>query len=222
MAATSSKQLKNIFVLSEFRYGKYKEFVQATIDLGRAMAERKLHLVSGGGDRGLSKCVSEAAFIRGSQVLGIIPKALKPLGCLPDPPTEEELVVSGMQERVSEMLNHADAFIFLLGDLATLEALITFASWANLNIHKKSIGLLNVNNFYDGLITFLNHAIKNYFIPSSVKKLFICAPTANELLDLLQAYKPEPDPMTLALDWTTDDDGSNSCKKCKLDLNLRL
>ncbi|XP_052287322.1 cytokinin riboside 5'-monophosphate phosphoribohydrolase LOG7-like [Citrus sinensis] len=164
MAATSSSQLKNICVLSGFRYGKYKEFIQAVVDLVRAIAKRKLHLVYGGGDRGLSKLVSEAAFVRGSQVLGIIPKALKLLGCLPDPPTGEELVVSG--------------------DLATLGALITFASWAHLNIHQK-------------LIT---------------KKLFICAPTANELLDLLQAYKPELDPMTLALDWATDDDGSNSNK----------
>ncbi|KAH9781454.1 cytokinin riboside 5'-monophosphate phosphoribohydrolase [Citrus sinensis] len=194
MAATSSSQLKNICVLSGFRYGKYKEFVQAAIDLDRAIAERKLHLVYGGGDRGLSKLVSEAAFIRGSQVLGIIPKALKPFRCLLDSPTGEELVVSGMQEKISEMLNHADAFIFLPGDLATLEVLITFASWAHLNIHQKPIA----------------------------KKLFICAPTAKELLDLLQAYKPEPDPMTLALDWATDDDGSNSRKKCKSDLTLRL
>ena len=118
-------------------------------------------------------------------MLGIIPKAFKPLGCLPSPPIGEELVVSSMQERIPEILNHADAFIFLLGDLTTLEVLITFASWAHLNIHKKPIGLLNVNKFYDGLIAFLNHAIKNYFIPSSMKKLLICAPTANELFDLL-------------------------------------
>ena len=84
MAATSSRQLKNICVFSEFHYGKYKEFVQAAIYLGRAIAERKLHLVYGGGDRRLSKLVSEAAFVRGSQVLGIIAKALKTLGCLPD------------------------------------------------------------------------------------------------------------------------------------------
>ncbi|KAK9209014.1 hypothetical protein WN944_001375 [Citrus x changshan-huyou] len=153
----------------QFRYGKYKEFVQAAIDLGHTITERKLHLVYGGGDRGLSKLVFKATFVRESQVLGIIPKALKPLGCLPDPQTGEELVVSDMQERIFEMLNHVDTFIFLAGDLANLEALITFQ-----------------------------------------KKLFICAPTANELLDLLQAYKPESDPMTLALDWATDDDGSNS------------
>ena len=155
-------------------------------------------------------------------MLGIIPKALKLLGCLPDPPTGEELSVSGMQEIISEMLNYADTFIFLPRDLATLEALITFTSWAHLNIHKKPISLLNVNNFYDGLIAFFNHAIKNYFIPPLVRKLFICVPTANELLDLLQAYKLKPDPMTLALAWATDDDGSNPRKKCKLDLTLHL
>lgn len=194
MAVNPNRQFKNICVLSGFNYGKHKEFVEAAIDLGRSIVERKLHLVYGEGNRGLSKMVSEAAFVIGSQVLGIIPRVLKPLDSSFDLSTGEKLVVSGMQERITEMLIHADAFIFLLGDLATLEALITLASWAHLHIHQKPIGLLNVNNFYDGFIAFLNHAIKNNFIPSNAKKLFICAHTANELLDLLQAYKPEPDP----------------------------
>ncbi|KAH9769590.1 hypothetical protein KPL71_012072 [Citrus sinensis] len=95
--ATPNRQFKNICVLSGFNYGKHKEFVEAAIDLGRSIAERKLHLVYGGGNRGLSKLVSEAAFIRGSQVLGIIPRALKPLGSLSDSSTGEELVVSAYQ-----------------------------------------------------------------------------------------------------------------------------
>ncbi|KAK9199900.1 hypothetical protein WN944_015094 [Citrus x changshan-huyou] len=222
MAATPNRQFKNICVLSGFNYGKYKEFVEADIDLGLSIAERKLHLVYGGDNRGLSKLVSEATFVKGSQVLGIIPRALKPLGSLSDPPTGEELVVSGMQERITEMLNHADAFIFLLRDLATLEALITLASWAHLHIHQKSIGLLNVNNFYDGFIAFLNHAIKNNFIPCNAKKLFICAHTANELLDMLQAYRPEPDPWTFVLEHLNNDGNSSRSKKYKLDLTLRL
>ena len=119
MAATPNKQFKNICVLSRFNYDKYKEFIEATIDLGRSIAERKLHLVFGGGNRGLSKLVSEATFVRGSQVLGIIPRVLKLLGSLSYSSTGEELVVSGMQERITEMLNHADAFIFLPGNLAT-------------------------------------------------------------------------------------------------------
>ena len=66
-----------------------------------------------------------------------------------------------MKKRIFEMLNHVNAFILLPGDLTTLEALSIFVSWAHLNIHKNLIGLLNVNNIYDDLITFLNHAIKN-------------------------------------------------------------
>ncbi|KAK9211893.1 hypothetical protein WN943_001271 [Citrus x changshan-huyou] len=120
MAATPNKQFKNICVLSGFNYGKYKEFIETAIDLGRSIVARKLHLVYGGGDRGLSKLVSEAAYIRGSQVLGIIPRTLKPLGCFSDSPTGEELIVSSMQERITEMLNHADVFVFLLGDLVHL------------------------------------------------------------------------------------------------------
>ena len=99
---------------------------------------------------------------------------------------------------------------------------MTLASWAHLHIHQKPIGLLNVNNFYDGFIAFLNHAIKNYFIPSNVKKLFICAHTANELLDMLQAYKPEPDPWTFVLERPNNDGNSSRSKKYKLDLTLRL
>ncbi|KAK9184950.1 hypothetical protein WN943_025303 [Citrus x changshan-huyou] len=146
MAATSNRQFKNICVLSGFNYGKHKEFVEATIDLGRSITERKLHLVYGG------------------------------------------------------------------GDLATLEALITLASWAHLHIHQKLIDLLNVNNFYNDFIAFLNHAIKNYFIPSTAKKLFICAHTANELLDLLQAYKPELDSRTFVLE-SPNNDGNSSRSK---------
>ena len=130
-----------------------------------------------------------------------------------DPLIGKELVVLSMKERISKMLNHTNTFIFLPGDLATLEALITFVSQAYLNIHKKLIGLLNVNNFYDGLITFLNHAIKNYFIPPLEKKFFIYVLTANELLDILQACKPELDLMTFVLDQATDDDGSNPLVK---------
>ncbi|KAK9180331.1 hypothetical protein WN943_029540 [Citrus x changshan-huyou] len=222
MAATLNRQFKNICVLSGFHYGKHKEFVEAAIDLGRSIAERKLHLVYGGSNRGLSKLVSEAAFVRGSQVLSIIPRALKPLGSLSDSPTGEELVVSGMQKRITEILNHADAFIFLLGDLATLESLIPLASWVHLHIHQKPIGLLNVNNFYDGFIAFFNHAIKNYFIHSNAKKLCICAHTTNELLDMSQGYRPKPDPWTFVLERPNNDGNSSRSKKYKLDLTLCL
>ena len=120
------------------------------------------------------------------------------------------------------MLNHADTFIFLPGDLSTLEALITLASWVHLHIHHKPIGLLNVNNFYDDFIAFLNYVIKNYFIHSTTKIVFICTHTANELLSLLQAYRPEPDLGTFVLESPNNDGNSSYSKKYKLDLTLHL
>ena len=218
MAATHNRQFKSICVLYGFNYGKHKEFVQTTIDLGRSITERKLHLVYGGGNRGLSKLVSEAVFVRGSHLLGIILRALKRLGNLSDLSTGKKLVVLGMKERIIEIFNHTDTFIFLLGDLATLEALITLVSWAHLHIHQKPISLLNVYNFYDGFIAFLNHAIKTYFIPSNVKELFICPHTTNELLDLL----PEQDPWTFVLEHPNNVGNNSRSKKYKLDLTLCL
>ncbi|KAK9187362.1 hypothetical protein WN944_018756 [Citrus x changshan-huyou] len=194
MTTTLNKQFKNICVLLGFNYGKHKEFIKAAIDLGQSIAARKLHLVYGDGNRGLSKLVSKAVFVRGSQVLGIFSRALKSLGSLSDSPTGEELVVSDMQERITKMLNHADAFIFLPGDFATLETLITLASWAHPHIHQKHI----------------------------TKKLFICAHTANELLDMLQAYRQKPDPKTFVLECPNNDGNSSRSKKSKLDLTLRL
>ena len=88
-------------MLSGFHYGKYMEFVQVAIDLGHVIAEKKLHIVYGRGERGLSRLVLEAIFTRGSQVLDIIPKAIRPLRCLFGPPIGEELVVSSIQERIS-------------------------------------------------------------------------------------------------------------------------
>lgn len=96
MAATSSRQFKKICILFRFHYRKHKKFIQAAINLGLVLVERKIHLVYKGDDRRLSKLFLKAIYIGESQMLGIIPKALKHLGCLPDQLTRVELVISSM------------------------------------------------------------------------------------------------------------------------------
>ena len=81
------------------------------------------------------------------------------------------------------MLTKYDAFIALLGDYGTLEEIFQIVSWAQLNIHQKLIGLLNVNNFFDGLLSFLDHAVEQKFIPHSTRQLLISASTVDELID---------------------------------------
>ncbi|KAK9188149.1 hypothetical protein WN944_019548 [Citrus x changshan-huyou] len=107
--------------------------------------------------------VSEAAFIRGSQVLGIIPRVLKPLGSSSDSSTGEELVVSG--------------------DLATLEALMTLASWAHLHIHQKPIGLLNVE-IVVGTILLLDYRDSATILALLLAVLVVVSIRASKLSDV--------------------------------------
>jgi uncharacterized protein (TIGR00730 family) len=134
MASSSSHQIRNICVFGGSSLGKEKEFLESANHLDQVLAERKIHLVYGGGSLGLMRGVSIAAFLGGNQVLGVVPKALakediigKTIG--------EELQVSTRSDRINAMFDHADAFIALPGGLGTLEEIFHISSWAHLNIH---------------------------------------------------------------------------------------
>jgi len=134
MASSSSHQIRNICVFGGSSLGKEKEFLESANHLDQVLAERKIHLVYGGGSLGLMGGVSIAAFLGGNQVLGVVPKALakediigKTIG--------EELQVSTRSDRINAMFDHADAFIALPGGLGTLEEIFHIFSWAHLNIH---------------------------------------------------------------------------------------
>jgi len=121
--------------------------------------------------------VSIAAFLGESQVLGVVPKALAK-GDIIGKTIGEELQVSTMFDRMNAMFNHDDAFIALPGGLGTLEEIFHISSWAQLHIHHKPIGLLNVNGFYDNLLSFLDQAVEKKFLTSSARQIIISATTA--------------------------------------------
>jgi uncharacterized protein (TIGR00730 family) len=163
MIGSSVPKIKNICVFGGSSPGKEKEFLESANHLGRVLAERKIHLVYGRDSHGLMGSVSIAVFLGGSQVLGVVPKALAE-GDIIGKTVGEELQVSTMSERLSVMFNHADAFIALPGGLGTLEEIFHIFSWAQLKIHQKPIGLLNVNGFYNTLLSFLDHAVEQQFL----------------------------------------------------------
>jgi len=146
--------------------GKEIEFLESANHLGQVLAKRKIHLMYGGGSLGLMKGVSIAAFLGGSQVLGVVPNALAK-GDIIRKTIGEKLQVSTMSDQMNTMFNHADVFIVLPGGLGILEEIFHISSWAQLHIHHKPIGLLNVNGFYDNLLSFLNHAVEQKFLTSS-------------------------------------------------------
>ncbi|XVE56838.1 hypothetical protein DITRI_Ditri04bG0042800 [Diplodiscus trichospermus] len=124
-------------------------------NLGRVLAKGKIHLVYGGGSLGLIGCVSTAAHVGGSQVLGIIPTALVE-GKFAGKTVMEELRVQTMQHRIWKMLINSDASITLSDGIDTLEEIFQIAFWAQLNIHHKPISLLNVDGFFNKLLSFLD------------------------------------------------------------------
>ena len=160
--------------------------------------------------------VSIVAFLGGSQVLGVVPKALAKEDLLRKT-IGEELQVSTMSDRLNTMFKHTDAFIALPGGLGTLEEIFHISSWAQLNIHHKPIGLLNVNGFYDNLLSFLDHAVEQNFL-TLARQIIISAAIAEQLLDQLQSFIPVIDPSMSCINWSTMD----SRKKLRLDLSLHL
>ena len=128
----------------------------------------------------------------------------------------EECIVSGMSEQLSEMINHADAFIALPGGLGMLEEIFTVASLANLNIHQKPIGLLNVDGFFDFLLVFLADANRLGLLSKPTKDIFLVSRNADELIDQILAYEPKIDPIVSKLNWTDSDRG----KRPRLDIDL--
>jgi uncharacterized protein (TIGR00730 family) len=161
--------------------------------------------------------VSITVFLRGSQVLGFVPKALAEWDII-GKTVKEELQVSTMSERLSIMFNHADAFIALPGGLGTLEEIFHISSWAQLNIHQKPIGLLNVNGFYNTLLSFLDHVVEQQFLTFSARQILIFAAIVEQLIDELQSFILVVDSSMSRLNWSI----TEHRKKLRLDLSLSL
>ncbi|XVF03103.1 hypothetical protein REPUB_Repub04eG0231900 [Reevesia pubescens] len=163
MEGTLIRQIKSVYVFCGSNPGKDEEFVNIANNLGRVLAERKIHLVYGGCSLGLMGCVATAAHLGGSKVLGVIFRALA-IGNTARKTVGNEILVSYIHERINIMIANADAFITLPGGFGTLEEIFQIPSWSQLNIHQKPIGILNVNGFYDSLFSFLNHVEEQRFI----------------------------------------------------------
>ncbi|XVE62025.1 hypothetical protein DITRI_Ditri06bG0085800 [Diplodiscus trichospermus] len=116
------------------------------------------------------------------------------------------------------MLDNSDTFIALPGGIGTLEEIFQIIFWAQSNIHHKPIGLLNVDGFFNKLLSFLNQVGEKNFIPHSTRQIFISASTAEEMIDKLENYVYKPDPVAAQIDWSEE----SSNKKCKMYLSLYL
>ncbi|KAK2655433.1 hypothetical protein Ddye_008485 [Dipteronia dyeriana] len=199
MEETKSR-FKRICVFCGSSSGKKSSYQEAAIELGKELVERRIDLVYGGGSVGLMGLVSQAVHDGGRHVLGIIPRTLMPREITGET-VGEVRAVSDMHQRKAEMARQADAFIALPGGYGTLEELLEVITWAQLGIHRKPVGLLNVDGYYNSLLSFVDKAVDEGFISPAARRIIISAPAAQQLVRQLEEYVPEYDEITSKLLW---------------------
>ena len=148
------------------------------------MVNEGVDLVYGGGRLGLMGVIADSVLEFGGRVYGVIPHALVDLEVAHGGLTELHRVAN-MHERKATMTDLADAFLALPGGIGTLDELFEAWSWNALGYHKKPFCLLNVGGFFDGLITFIEHASAHGFLSEQRRNQMLVADTAERALELL-------------------------------------
>lgn len=173
--------------------GRDPAFERAAEATGAAIAAAGLGLVYGGGNVGLMGAVARAALAGGAEVIGVIPEALmaREIGAGELDVTELK-VVGSMHERKALMNDLSDAFAALPGGLGTLEELFEVLTWAQLGLHDKPVGLLQVGGFFDPLLALLDHAAAAGFIPAARHRALVVEHDPGALLRALAAKGPVP------------------------------
>jgi uncharacterized protein (TIGR00730 family) len=182
-------ELARICVFCGSSPGKDARYRESARELGTAIARSGRGLVYGGGGIGLMGIVAQAALAAGGEVIGVIPKALARREVLKAGLTETRVVAS-MHERKAMMAELSDAFVALPGGLGTFEELLEMVTWAQLGIHAKPIGILDVGNYYAGLLELLRHAVAEGFMRADHVGLIAVEQTPDGLLERLTLHRP--------------------------------
>ncbi|XP_023554615.1 cytokinin riboside 5'-monophosphate phosphoribohydrolase LOG5-like isoform X2 [Cucurbita pepo subsp. pepo] len=200
MEAMAKSRFKRVCVFCGSSTGKRNCYRDAAIELAQELVSRRLDLVYGGGSIGLMGLVSQAVHRGGRKVIGIIPRTLMNKE-LTGETVGEVKPVADMHERKAEMARHSDCFIALPGGYGTLEELLEVITWAQLGIHDKPVGLLNVDGYYNYLLTFIDKAVDDGFIKPSQRSIIVSAPNAKELVQKLEEYVPVHDGVIAKAMW---------------------
>jgi uncharacterized protein (TIGR00730 family) len=176
--------------------GARPAYTEAAQDLGQLLVEHDITLVFGGATVGLMGRLADTVLSEGGEAIGVIPQSLVDreiahLGLT------DLAVVETMHERKQRMADLADAFVALPGGLGTLDELFEIYTWAQLGMHRKPIGILNVEGYFDGLMTFLEHAVAERFVRDDHRAMVIVAEEPAAMLERLDDF----DPATLTPKW---------------------
>lgn len=179
----------NLCVFCGSSHGTKPSYGAAARALGRLIAERGHGLVYGGASVGLMGMVADGALAAGGRVIGILPRSLADRELAHDG-LHELHIVGSMHERKAMMADRSDGFIALPGGIGTLEEAFEVWTWGQLGYHRKPLGWLNVEGYFDPLATFLDHAVDQGFVRQPHRAMAIVTDDAAEMLDRIAAYEP--------------------------------
>jgi uncharacterized protein (TIGR00730 family) len=193
--------MKRVCVFCGSKTGNRPAYADAAREMAKAIVRRGLGLVYGAGHIGLMGVLADAALQAGGEVIGVIPQALVDKELAHAGLTQMH-VVGSMHERKSRMADLSDAFIALPGAYGTADEFFEILTWAQLGLHAKPTGLLNVKGFFDPLFAWLDHAVVEGFLRERHRQLILKANDADSLLDMLLHAHPAP----VSPKWLDDED----------------
>jgi uncharacterized protein (TIGR00730 family) len=181
--------MERICVFAGSSPGRRDAYAAAARDLARVAVERGYGLVYGGGRVGLMGVLADAALAAGGEVIGVIPRALATKELAHRGLTRLEVVAS-MHERKARMAELASAFVALPGGIGTLEELLEILTWAQLGLHGKPCGALDVAGYWDDLGRLLDRAVHESFLRAEHRGMLLIESEPRRLLDRFASYRP--------------------------------
>jgi uncharacterized protein (TIGR00730 family) len=177
--------MRRVCVYAGSRTGLRPGYVEAAHALGVELARRGIGIVYGGAGVGMMGALADAALAAGGKVIGVAPRRAFPDEVAHSGLTELRIVGS-MHRRKAVMTDLSDAFIALPGGFGTLDELFEAITWAQIGLHQKPIGLLNVDGYYDPLLAFVEHASTEGFLEPEHRLLLNVETEPAALLDKLE------------------------------------
>jgi len=182
-------ELSSLCVFCGSNAGAHPDYLEAAEAVGRGLAQRGVRVVYGGGKVGMMGAVADAARAAGGEVVGVIPQGIFDLE-IGHTGIDDLRVVGSMHERKALMAELSDAFIALPGGIGTLEELFEVYTWAQLGIHSKPLGLIDVAGYYEPLVAFLDHAVQERFLRPETRTLLAVSESLDDLLAQLETWEP--------------------------------
>ena len=179
------KKIKSVCVYCASSSKIKPSYFEAADELGRLLAQNDMRCVCGAGNQGLMGTLADSVLDNGGEVLGVIPQFMINEGWCHKGLTQT-IVTADMHERKERMAQEADAVIALPGGCGTMEELIEIITWKQLGLFLNPIVILNIDGYYDPLITMLHNAITENFMREEHARMWQVAQTPREAIELVQ------------------------------------